>query len=286
MTRQYASERVNLMLISTCQINNYKSFKESAELKFTPGFNVIVGRNNVGKSALIEALSLSCGSVAHRSIETLKTTDARFDPESKVTVTLDFSPEEFDSIMARHNIIFVPNPEGQADESTANRFLEVVKRPVRFRCTYASGTFNAAELTGFGNGYGPLKLRLDYDLTESRFKLVARGLYTNTGDPGDTFARPLAVGLRERIYVFRAERLNVGEGGIGVNAMLQSNAQNLAEVLHLLQSNNPARFTRFNRDVSTVFPEIKQITVKPIGSGMARILVWSVDPNTEREDLV
>ena len=75
------------MQISTCQINNYKSFKASDELKFTPGFNVIVGRNNVGKSALIEALSARLSSIPHRSLDTVKKSDSPINPQSTATLT-------------------------------------------------------------------------------------------------------------------------------------------------------------------------------------------------------
>jgi len=57
-------------------------------------------------------------------------------------------------------------------------------------------------------------------------------------------------------------------------------------VLHRLQSGNPVRFRRFNEHVSIIFPEIKGITVPPGPTGdQVQILVWSIDPNTEREDL-
>jgi len=46
------------MFISSFQINSYKSFRSSGEIRFTPGFNIVVGRNNAGKTALMEALSL------------------------------------------------------------------------------------------------------------------------------------------------------------------------------------------------------------------------------------
>src|SRR5829696_4121152 len=65
-----AAEGYFEMHIATLQVNNYKSFSSSEEIRFEPGFNVIVGQNNVGKTALVEALSLQFRDKPHRSLKT------------------------------------------------------------------------------------------------------------------------------------------------------------------------------------------------------------------------
>jgi AAA15 family ATPase/GTPase len=59
------------MHISKFQLFNYKSFQDSGLLEFTQGINIIVGQNNAGKTALLEALTLNFSDVPHRSIKTL-----------------------------------------------------------------------------------------------------------------------------------------------------------------------------------------------------------------------
>ncbi len=56
------------MYLSSFRIENYKSFRTTDVISLTPGFNVIVGQNNAGKTALVEALSLTGGNVPHRSL--------------------------------------------------------------------------------------------------------------------------------------------------------------------------------------------------------------------------
>ena len=51
----------DLMHFAKFRLHNYKGFLHSPELHFSPGRNVIVGPNNVGKTALIEGLSLRFG---------------------------------------------------------------------------------------------------------------------------------------------------------------------------------------------------------------------------------
>ena len=43
------------MRISSFKIKNYKSFLEPEKITFDKGFNLIIGQNNVGKTALLEA---------------------------------------------------------------------------------------------------------------------------------------------------------------------------------------------------------------------------------------
>jgi predicted ATPase len=58
--------------IRTFRVVNYKSFVDSGELRLEPGFNVIVGRNNVGKTALAEAVGLHLlTDKPHRSLRTV-----------------------------------------------------------------------------------------------------------------------------------------------------------------------------------------------------------------------
>lgn len=46
------------MKILKLNLNNYKSFRSSGWLDFSPNFSVVIGQNNAGKSALLEAFRL------------------------------------------------------------------------------------------------------------------------------------------------------------------------------------------------------------------------------------
>jgi AAA15 family ATPase/GTPase len=58
------------MYIAKFQVQNYKSFLSSQEVNLTSGFNVVVGQNNAGKTALVEALSLHFDNKYHMSMKT------------------------------------------------------------------------------------------------------------------------------------------------------------------------------------------------------------------------
>jgi predicted ATP-dependent endonuclease of OLD family len=46
------------MHIRKCHVRSYKSSADTGEIEFDIGFNVLVGQNNAGKTASLEALSL------------------------------------------------------------------------------------------------------------------------------------------------------------------------------------------------------------------------------------
>ena len=90
--------------------------------------------------------------------------------------------------------------------------------------------------------------------------------------------------LRSCIYAFRAERVVAERRSVVPSPRLEPDASNLAAVLLKLQR-NPAMLTRYNRMVSSVLPQIKQVSADPTGSDTADVLVWGLDPTNEREDL-
>src|SRR5262245_33293850 len=55
------------MRFISIQIKNYKSFDESQKIRLASGRNVVVGQNNSGKTALLEAISLTFGREPHKT---------------------------------------------------------------------------------------------------------------------------------------------------------------------------------------------------------------------------
>ena len=45
------------MYISKFRVRNDKSDRDSGEVEFKPGFNILTGQNSAGKTALLEALT-------------------------------------------------------------------------------------------------------------------------------------------------------------------------------------------------------------------------------------
>ena len=216
------------MLIKSCQISNYKSFRASEEFKFTPGFNVVVGQNSAGKTALIEALSLQFGDKPHRSPKTVERRGSPNDGASKVGLTFQITNDEFVSILSMVGQIYIPASLNEITDTTVARFQGAIQNGVEIGFEYGSGSnFTSSHLTGFGAAFGDPTIRLTLDTKSGKFVHSGPSL-TNLSNPKGTFAAHLLSGLQNRIYVFRAERLNVGQCATGINPTLLPNASNLA----------------------------------------------------------
>src|SRR5436309_9611438 len=101
------------MYMASFKIENYKSFRSTPEIPLTPGFNVIVGQNNVGKTALVEALRLTFAQNQHRSLQTLPVRNTLVTGASTVTASLQLSREEVLHYLTRLGIFYVPIEGGQ-----------------------------------------------------------------------------------------------------------------------------------------------------------------------------
>jgi predicted ATPase len=268
------------MFISKFQVTNYKSFRSSEQIKFTQGFNIIVGRNNAGKTALIEALSLQFTDKPHRSVQTVPTPLSNPDQYSRAYVTFGAEPVEAIEVFAQFRGVTIPIRNNE-QWMHADRFYKYVAKAFEVCGMYKSGKISEPTMPEFGPIEGHNVVEVQYDPSTGKLGPAKQSAQNNLSQ----VAVKLLSTLRSRIYVFRAERLNVGECAVGVNPILASNAHNLAEVLHLLQSSNPARYSRFMKDVRTIFPDIHDISIVPVENNRVRINVWFVEPITERKDL-
>ena len=87
------------MNISEIKIINYKSFIETPVLRFSDGFNVIVGQNNVGKTALLEALSTTFQNKPHLSAKTKPTPSSAVNNSSRIEFSIALSGESLHEIL-------------------------------------------------------------------------------------------------------------------------------------------------------------------------------------------
>ena len=87
------------MYLKNFQLSNYKSFKDSGTLEFSPGINIIVGQNNAGKTALLEALTLKLSKNPHRSILTLPDYYSKNTEDSSAKIELIIEKNELKKLL-------------------------------------------------------------------------------------------------------------------------------------------------------------------------------------------
>lgn len=273
------------MRLESFRVVNYKSFADSEKMRFAPGFNVIVGRNNVGKTALVEAVSLRFSNKPHRSLRTVPTPNAHANPISEAEVSIRFDADELAELLVREMPVFyVPtDPYSQEPGETAVR--KALSDGLTVEAGFQNQSLSSAKLSTYtGIAISGVYLRVNVDPKgEPRYAGPISGLQSDYPELGAA----LASKFLQRLYSFSAVRFGgTDESAIGANRALASDASNLVQVLDLL-SRNTSRWRRYFERVRTVLPEIEAITFVPSeqGGGHVRAKLWNVDPDTEREDL-
>jgi predicted ATPase len=274
------------MRFQSVQVLNYKSFRDSGEIPLAPGFNVIVGKNDAGKSTLVEALSMQAQNKPHRSLLTIPEPDSPvLQVESITRVCIYITQKNLQEILALQSALYFEYNIPQDHQSAINKFQDLLNQQSgRFIVEWTNSNFkqggfealfenqqqNQRQIIGLSNSEYP-----------HRFTPVFQGVSPN----GTPLGQIIGGAFAGRIYTFRAERLNVGECAVGGNKVLAPNASNLAEVLNVLISSNRKRYERFLGHVRTVFPHITDITAPIVGGNISMVKVWSIPSESEREDL-
>lgn len=273
------------MYLSKFRVENYKSFRDSGEIEFKPGINIIVGQNNSGKTALLEAIESRSETQPHKSVKEISTT------ESKVEITLNITRDEIEKLFPPEVILPGSFSTTKAEvESRFNIFVNEggeVKAERNFRQPFdISNTLYKSDSMAVGVKLRKVPIenkRFENTVENSRFE------YKSTQEPAQIEQAiwhqlfNLFVG---KVYRFNAERPNLGESPMGVNRELDPNASLLAQVLLNAKSHNEDLFARFRKNVFEVLPSIKGITTVLIHGGQTHeIRIWTTEIG-EREELM
>ncbi|BAZ28149.1 SMC domain protein [Cylindrospermum sp. NIES-4074] len=322
------------MFIKTLQVFNYKSYSDSGEMEFAPGINIIVGRNNAGKTSLLEVLTLDFEDHPHKSIKTLPNKSSTIEQKSKIKITLHIGKGEWrDFIQYISTDIGIPIPgitkefteclnslaaqnssEDEEDKSKKNIRINFVKEQfTKFKISldkdnkeinlflYANKIMDDISLTKLLNfeTYEVWKnpedlelLQIEYNTQHQDFYILeteSEGYFGYIKKENSKFENSIGYKIFDiylsRIYRFKAERLNIGVCKFENNNGLKTDASNLAEVICILQGKNPGMFAQFNELVSRILPEIKWISVVPRDNSDVEIIVWTIEPKFNRDDL-
>tara|TARA_R110000787_G_scaffold117002_9_gene227492 strand:- start:3997 stop:4524 length:528 start_codon:yes stop_codon:yes gene_type:complete len=111
------------MYIKSFRVRNYKSFEDSGHHTLTPGFNVILGQNNSGKTALIEALNhFPHGAKPHNNSNFRRTSPR--EKRSFLNIEFEASPDELHNALIAANGCWFPIPRAVANASKAPEFVK------------------------------------------------------------------------------------------------------------------------------------------------------------------
>jgi AAA15 family ATPase/GTPase len=278
------------MYILDFQVKNYKSYYDSTQIKFTPGINLITGQNNAGKTALLNALSLHFISAPHRSYKTLPRLNKQLDNFSRVNITVATSGQELRDILEERDIdeYYLPLPDLQSpfardmglesyNAETVENFIHWIfsQDQLTFHFQYYNGSdsnVHRNHLPGLQFGLYPISTY------SAKFRFSRNGeiLVDDKMSPrtDNNLKGWVANVLPDKIYNFQAERVPLGQHNISSNMILESDAQNLAQVIDNLQG-NPGKFDRYNQLIKQILPQVKRISVRKPQDDRVEIIIWN-----------
>jgi predicted ATPase len=274
------------MKIKSFQVKNYKSWNDSGDIKLKNGLNVIVGQNNAGKTALLEAMSLTIGSRPHNTIESKPHRDSYVVSDTKISVTFEYDENElFIAALSITNDFFVPISNqltpGVAIEEIAHR----LKKSQTIKANFTDSNLRSSRFEDHWYNSSTRFIRAKRDAV-TRSLITLDGTMHNENHIGDNVLNSVLVEqTRKRIYFSRAERYNISQSNIRTsNYLLDEKATNLGSVLHSLHSSNPARFAKIVKLLNKIFNRIQLVTV-PVVNETMQVVIWTIDPKSERDDL-
>lgn len=294
------------MYFSRFQLHNYKSYYSTGWIELAPGFNVVTGQNNAGKTALLEGVGLTLTSNPHRSLISKDAVTTPLNSKSWVNLTVKLSPEELWNLLAHRGETFemrisYPHRDSEfaREVGTASFGREAIdafvgwvfsRDPYEFdlmfhRHSLEKGIWDTFEpnLSCFGIAVEPA---VHMSLMIDPFQRHIEARDNVTGHAKHDFGVAIADLIAARVYSFKAERYGFGECERGTSTTLKSDASNLAEVLGNLQTNTTL-FNRYTDLVKEVLPQVRQVAVRnsPGNERYIKTYIWTDDAALERDDL-
>lgn len=291
------------MYFTNFTVENYKSYFEPQTIRLKKGINLIIGKNNAGKTALLEAISLDFKDQFHRSLKSLPDRDLFDQKRSSSVVQFEFvvsSHELWRFLMNYKGETAVPlsgEPDFEGDDVLSDdEILDRLKSWILGADTFSFSIMKK----GGPSGFKTLKLPMDYpfpsdlsidssycyivkadsdirslEITDSRY-VKNENLF-----PGVMVSEV----FRDRIYRFHAERFNAHTCPIDEDILLKPDASNLPKVISELPGRFGSHaFREFNTLIHEIFPEIYEAGAESSDNELS-IWLWPEPPETGRDDL-
>ncbi|WP_339307659.1 AAA family ATPase [Paenibacillus sp. FSL R5-0519] len=230
------------MKILSVHIKNYKSIKDSEEIKLHAKMNALAGKNNTGKSAFIEVLYR----VLHGQLDVLQPTNILL---TELVIEVNFSVEEFsilsDSINPEHTI----------------RYSE------RFRIFFKH--FADSNITIFGKIQGyynddffDIFVNSNYDQSgsQSEYFFAKYGESGLFGTRDLAFLHNLISLLRTKIVYIIGSRYVPSFEASKINRTLNIDGTNLNGFLYTLHNNDEKTFDRIKNVFTQIFTDVTSIS--------------------------
>lgn len=280
------------MQIESVAIKNYKSFFDKQTINFEPGFNLLLGTNNAGKTSVLDVLDMDLGlNEPHRSERTIPIYGRQTSQHSQLEVKLRTNFEELWHLV-KSSELYLPLTTTNDFHQDSNS-SEVLKKFISsngeifltsvFSNATESVIFKAGELiNGIASRNNPsatLPAALIQLNSDNKFQINIAN-YGGLGSIAGTYAQL----FKSKIYRFSAQRRPGFQGGGQGSNILDREAMALPYCLNNLQTNDAHGHKILCEWVNRVFPSVKWIQSTSNNSGFELRCLPKL-PEERRDDL-
>ena len=290
------------MRISKLKLKNYVCFydREADDVEFGPGVNFIVGKNNSGKTALIDALTPGRSRAAHRSIQTVQKRESRPSAHVQFDIEFAFQDGEVPTILREHDAIAyigISKSESAEGIPLVRRLLKLLSGNCLIRIKNNPQRANLGKSTlEFHFRVNRSEHQVYYFKTLNDFTIDLDSVerYRHHFDQLQTCWDIIIRHLNSNTYRFDAERLVEEHSIIANSLVLNPDASNLAQVMDTARREKTHQYNRLVRMVKYVYPEIREIVIRKFSKWSNEeqeekeyfeIYIGYYDPAEQREDL-
>ena len=279
------------MHIESVAITNYKSFLERQTLSLEPGFNLLVGTNNAGKTSVLDVMDMEISlNEPHRSMRTIPQFGGQPDPQSVFEVTLATCFSELWRLSGSSHM-FLPissaslNPNGVDAIDAVRKFMDA-NEFLRLSSIFGYGLetvkiAGGSLVSGSGNrqnGSDILAASIQHLPTDTQ-RQIQIGNFHAQGNISS-----YAQLFKSRIYRFSAHRRPGVQCGAQGASILDREAIALPYCINHLQTNDAHGHQLLCSWVNRVFPSVKWVQAPPIGSNF-ELRCLPHFPDVRRDDL-
>jgi hypothetical protein len=280
------------MYLKQLKITNYKSFFETTEFDFEPGFNVLLGANSSGKTSVLEAMCFhDFQPIPHRSYLVAKEIDSSTKEGSSTEVGFSVTNEEVQKLIfpAASYVLGIDPSVTQLQSSDFESLkMKVRDEPLTLEVSSEVSISRVSQLVRLRFTDWPCAWRvLNQNQNVDGLQVLTVGDPNGRSTYGTNISDSVSLWQRipPKIYKFSSERSIHSVYGHHPNSDLLPNGQNLAYCINHLQSDNPHLSQELNRLLNRVFPTIHWVGAPGNGNNQFELKIHTNPSQLKRNDL-
>lgn len=278
------------MQVSSVRVENFKSFLNPCVIYLKPGMNVLVGKNNSGKSALLQSLKLIgntyCFGTDTPRFEDMNTLNLRNLSQRKerikIVLTLDLDDGERKKTLARldsEGTHLIDDVLRTSVLKKVSFFLKDLWGTNQYgvRATGASALnahneeISLADLNEQNNTWSIHRYKLTRDGMVSAGSPKTLGGNAFKTFPPDDFPFDLLKAVVGRIYYISPHRVSPAVLPLRTQESIAPDARNLHQAMHTLANNYPKKFKKLQRVFCETFADTISLKTPNLSSDTTSI---------------